>query len=99
MKNQKYVDLLSGFPMTWLASRCATDENDPDFHYYYTFKIFYIENNIVDAATMYGNGTGFVPDVPWEGMIRPVVEIDLTKVNVGLTGTGADGDGYSLTLK
>ena len=31
--------------------------------------------------------------------IRPVVEIDLTKVNVGQTGTGAENDGYSLTLK
>ena len=31
--------------------------------------------------------------------IRPVVKIDLTKVNVGLTGTGAENDGYSLTLK
>ena len=31
--------------------------------------------------------------------IRPIVEIDLTKVNVGLTGTGVESDGYSLTLK
>ena len=31
--------------------------------------------------------------------VRPVVEIDLTKVNVGVTGTGAENDGYSLTLK
>ena len=31
--------------------------------------------------------------------IRPIVEIDLTKVNVGVTGTGAENDAYSLTLK
>ena len=64
----------------------------------FTFHIFYINNNNLttsfselyrsDTADTTGGGNSFA--------LRPIVEIDF---NVGLTGTGADGDGYSLTLK
>ena len=54
------------------------------------FAGYYSGNNVTYHGG-YINGYHFT--------LRPVVEIDLTKVNVGVTGTGADGDGYSLTLK
>ena len=91
MKNEIYVELFSSTQRTWLASRCVDPHND-----YAYFCLFYVNGNTVDAdwlcSSDHDNYYGSYE-------IYPVVEIDLTKVNVGLTGTGADGDGYSLTLK
>ena len=87
---QIYVDLFSISTRNWLASRCVHLNSSSVFFY-----IFYVSGDTVYVDVLYdSNGH-------WSNSyaIRPIVEIDLTKVNVGLTGTGADGDGYSLTLK
>ena len=91
MKGQIYIELFTCLQETWLASRCVQLGSNNAF-----YEIFYIDNNIVDASWVY-----YSTDLAYRHSyaIRPIVEIDLTKVNVGVTGTGADGDGYSLTLK
>ena len=89
--NQKYVDLFYCLQAAWLASRCV-DYGDGWFN----FNIFFMDNSYVNSYTLY-RSTGDTDNNSCA--IRPIVEIDLTKVNVGVTGTGADGDGYSLTLK
>ena len=92
--NQKYVTLFNCSPASWLASRCVNLNSN-----FAHFRMFYVSGGDVDADSSYhsGNGTSIISKD--RCAVRPVVEIDLTKVNVGLTGTGAENDGYSLTLK
>ena len=91
--NQKYVDLFNCSPRSWLATRCVYyDSNNNGFG----FRMFLVSGGGVDAYNLYYS---YENTYSISYAIRPVVEIDLTKVNVGVTGTGADGDGYSLTLK
>ena len=45
------------------------------------------------------NSNGGFGDVSQGRAIRPIVEIDLTKVNVGLTGDGSSSTPYSITAK
>ena len=94
MKNQTYADLFSSSDSTWLASRCVEyDFGETRFE----FHMFRVEKYNVDSYNMYYSHN--IPSYYGSYAIRPIVEIDLTKVNVGLTGTGAENDGYSLTLK
>ena len=91
--NQKYVDLFKCSPTSWLASRCVNYTSvDNDFG----FGMFLVGGGYVNAYWLYYS---LIYAGNYSFAVRPVVEIDLTKVNVGITGTGADGDGYSLTLK
>ena len=96
MKNQIYVDLFSSTTMNWIASRCIN--YNANFGSWFYFRLFRVYDSIVDANGLY-NSSGPSTATSFSCAVRPLVEIDLTKVNVGLTGTGADGDGYSLTLK
>ena len=93
--NQKYVTLFSCYPTSWLASRCVSCDS-----VIARFDMFDVRGGDVVASTMF-NSYDLTYDYTDDRSftVRPVVEIDLTKVNVGVTGTGADGDGYSLTLK
>ena len=89
----KYIYLFNNSSPYWLASRCVAYYNDVDR---FGFSMFYINGSTVNANNLYR---------PYNGEsrasygIRPIVEIDLTKVDFGVTGTGAENDGYSLTLK
>ena len=89
---QKYLDTLNieNELNYWIATRCMKYDD------IFNFELFCINTNQINTITLYTSGGG----PRHESLdIRPIVEIDLTKVNVGLTGTGAENDGYSLTLK
>ncbi len=94
-----YLELLGGectatIPTDyWLASRCITgDAGDTGLY----FNIFYVDYYKVDADCLYqSNYTGDNSN----HSIRPVVEIDLSKVNVGLTGNGSSNSPYSIEAK
>ncbi len=91
MNSQTYVDLFSDSTRYWLASRCVNWESIRA-----EFRIFYVIDGIVDAHNLYrsndyGGNTGYA--------VRPVVEIDLSKVNIGLTGDGSSSSPYSITVK
>ena len=89
---QIYLELLKTNIGNWIASRCVDfGGNDATFH------MFYIEDITIDVVWLYDSGNSSYDDNSYA--IRPIVEIDLTKVNVGITGTGTENDGYSLTLK
>ena len=91
MNKQIYVELFSSSPTSWVASRCVRM-----FSVMGAFHVFYVSNTTVDAFGVYDSVGNVGSDIYG---IRPVVEIDLSKVNVGQTGTGEENDGYSLTQK
>ena len=96
--SEKYVTLFSSSTPTWVASRCMF------YGGWFVFSVFYIDNNEVNFSMLYfsDNGTGSEsgPSLYGESYaLRPVVEIDLTKVNIGLTGDGSSTSPYSIELK
>ena len=94
MKNQTYVDIYRSSIQAWIASRCVSYNNS---YSALSFRMFFIDNGTVDGVIWLYDSYNYRNHYRYA--IRPIVEIDLTKVNVGLTGTGAENDGYSLTLK
>ena len=74
-----------------LATRCINLGGDNIGFYFCN-----LANGRINGSTLYING-GI--EATLKRAIRPVVEIDLSKVNVGFTGTGTENDAYSLTLK
>ena len=96
MTNSIYVTLFSSSTENWIASRCI-DYIDSLFLTYFNFKIFCVSNSNVDAKTLEDSGT--TSSYSSSLAIRPVVEIDLTKVKVGATGDGSSGNPYSITVK
>ena len=97
--SSKYLELFANkkgsvtTPRTayWLASRCV--------HYsegVFDFRLFYVNHATIDADWLsYTDGRGLEKSYA----ICPVVEIDLSKVYVGETGSGADGDAYSIVAR
>ena len=82
---------LSGY---WIATRCVI----PDTIITVFYDFFIIEDGNLDARYLYSASN----PKSWEGFsyaVRPVVEIDLTKVNIGLTGDGTRNNPYSITAK
>ena len=95
--SEKYLNLFAKSEQYWLASRC-TNYTDGDLigGYQLGFNLFYItsKNEIAPSLLYYSllgsNGASG---------IRPIVEIDLSKVNIGATGDGSSGTPYSITAK
>ena len=96
MKNQTYVDLFSSSTQNWIASRCAGyGMTDDDGWYWY---IFHIRNATVDGYNLYSS-TYEDSEPSYSYAVRPVVEIDLTKVYLGETGDGSSTSKYSITAR
>ena len=93
MNNQIYVDLFSSSTWSWLASRCVQFSSLDGFY----FTMFEVFGNTVDHldAFLYSSGDNY----RYSNAIRPIVEIDLTKVNVGLTGDGSADTPFSIEAK
>ena len=92
MDNQIYVDLLSSSSKTWLASRCFySDRFTVHYHFRWISKNSVGSQNFSFSNSYNGNW--------WSYAIRPVVEIDLTKANVGITGDGGENTPYSIEAK
>lgn len=85
------VNLSQGY---WLSSRCAYyDTLSPsDFRY----MIFNVSNGVVKASQLYVSSSRNDSD---SYAIRPVVEIDLSKVRIGATGDGSSDSPYSITAR
>ena len=98
--NSEYVELYRYNPGTtmnmaqayWLASRCVYHDSGG----YFNFSMFSVSGGGVNAYYLYysTNSTSV-----YSFAIRPVVEIDLSKVNVGLTGDGGRDTPYSIEKK
>lgn len=58
--------------------------------------MFYIENGNLKFNTLYNSVN---QNESATNALRPVVEIDLSKVNVGATGDGTRDNAYSITAK
>ena len=78
----------------WLASRCVEKTSIT-----FNFSISYIGNGTLDAEWLYESSSPQNSINNTSHSIRPVVEIDLTKVNVGLTGDGGVDTPYSIEAK
>lgn len=91
MKNQNYIDLFSSPTASWLASRCVYLDSDMA-HY----AMFYINADVVNAYYLYYS---LDRNLSFNYALRPVVEIDLTKANVGETGDGGENTPYSIEAK
>ena len=89
--NQKYVDLFNCSPTSWLASRCVDLYSNAA-----VFNMFAVGGGSVGAGWLCNSDGGTV-DASYA--VRPVVEIDLSKVNVGATGDGGNDTPYSITAK
>ncbi len=89
MIDLKYIELFRSSSEAWIASRCFRyHDSGPGFN------IFYVDSNTIDGFELYSDYR--LNDAY---AIRPVVEIDLTKVNVGLTGDGSSDSPYSIEAK
>ena len=89
--SQAYVNLFKSSQTTWLASRCVHDNN------YLVFCMFYVDSNTINASYFSdSDGRGYGGG---DFAVRPVVEIDLSKVNVGLTGDGSSSSPFSIEAK
>ena len=88
---QRYLEIFDSSINYWLASRCCSYSNI-DIVYY----IFCCGANNIGAYPLYRSGND-----GWDfsAALRPIVEIDLSKVNVGLTGDGSSSSPYSITAK
>ena len=91
MNNQTYADLFSSSTEEWLASRCSYYDDDKA-----AFDMFFVNGNTVDSRDIYIS-TNF--PYSYSHAIRPIVEIDLTKASVGLTGDGGVDTPYSIEAK
>ena len=89
--NSTYVNIFTNSNTYWLASRCV------DFYgNIATFRTFFVSGSTVDARILYSSNTS---SLGGSYAIRPIVEIDLSKVNVGLTGDGSATTPYSIEAK
>ncbi len=75
----------------WLASRCVY-YNYNNFY----FRMFYAGSGAVHADDLYHSyDNTYYPSFA----VRPVIEIDLLKANIGETGTGESTDPYSIAVR
>ena len=88
---QRYLEIFDSSINYWLASRCCSYSNI-DIVYY----IFCCGANNIGAYPLYRSGND-----GWDfsAALRPVVEINLSKVNIGLTGDGSSSSPYSIEAK
>ena len=94
MQNQTYSELFRTSTISWLASRCVS--YDIASYSSFGFSMFYVDGNTIDANFLYASyNEGF----SYMYAIRPVVEIELTKVNIGVVGDGSSSTPYSITAK
>lgn len=93
MNNQTYVELFNDSYSYWLASRCV--------EYYAPSSYFYFDMFFVSGETISNEWLFYSYDSAgaWNLAIRPVVEIDLSKVNIGLTGDGEANTPFSIEEK
>ena len=91
MQKQIYVNLFECPTQAWLASHCVEHNGMSAFY----FSLFFMDIRRLNRDSLCG-GLGFTER---SHDFRPIVEIDLTKVNVGLTGDGSSNNPYSITAK
>ena len=78
----------------WLTSRCVYYDSTYSCFY---FRMFYVNNGSVGAYILCAS-TNSAWNKP-SYALRPAIEIDLTKANIGETGTGESTDPYSIAVR
>ena len=94
MKKQIYVELFKS-NIAWLASRSINYTRGAGFNRF-RFQIAFVQDDFVDGVFLYGS-SGTVRD--GDRAIHPVVEINLSQVDIGLTGNGGVNTPYSIEAK
>ena len=90
-----YVNMFNNGTNYWLASRCVSYDS---FVRYFNFSMFEVsEYGDVISYDLYRSSN--YSDSSYYTSVRPVVEIDLSKVNIGLTGDGSKNSQYSIEAK
>ena len=75
----------------WLASRCVRLDSDRA-----NSNLFYVVGGRMDASALhYSDGWISGPS----STLRPCIEIDLNKANIGETGSGESTDPYSIAIR
>ena len=92
--NSTYLNMFKNSQEYWLASRCI-DYGQASMNWF-SFCIFYINQGTIFAWPLYDSFTG---NDGYGMSVRPVVEIKLSQVNVGLTGDGSSSTPYSIEAK
>ena len=80
----------------WLASRCIDYGLSPRGDTTFVFRQFCVSGGTMTAINLYLSYDS------WNNpsyLVRPCVEIDLSKANIGITGTGTNTDPYSITAR
>ena len=91
MQNQAYVDLFSTSTPYFLASRCVSLDGELA-----SFRIFFVADDYLSSVHLFASDNS---NQYTASKLRPIVEIDLTKVNVGLTGDGSADTPFSIETK
>ena len=94
MTDLEHVELFNSSAIAWLSSRCVSIGGSLA-----EFRIFYVNGNNVNATDPYLFHSNRAGIRSFSYAIRPIVKINLTKVNVGLTGDGSSDSPYSIEAK
>ena len=95
-KSEIYIDLFAPDKTVWLASRSTTGTNTTISFMVDIISFVYSDWSYVIRETLYYS---HIQEDSFSHAVHPVVEIDLTKVNVGQTGSGVVGDTYSIVTR
>ena len=98
--NSKYLELFAykegtttALSKYWLSSRCVTATKSRP-----SFRMFAVSGSSITSTTIYasnGSNSG-----GYAAGLRPVIEIDLSKVNIAIEGgSGSKNNPYSITAK
>ncbi len=91
--SQSYIDLFKSNIENWLASRCTNMvySSGP------FFQLYSIDGNNLSTRWLYDADNYDKTDGDYA--IRPIVEIDLSKVTIGASGDGSSSSPYTITAK
>ena len=88
-----YVELF-GNGLYWVASRCLGWTN---MAYDFRYGINYVDGKNLKGCILYRSNNETLAD--GKAALCPIIEIDLSKVNIGVTGDGSSENPYSITAK
>ena len=80
----------------WLASRCICNTGGG---FEYEMRYTHAGGSVTVLPMLRYDGTNYEYASIYAFKLRPCVEIDLTNVHIGITGTGTSDSPYSITAR
>ena len=81
----------------WIATRCLNMMDWEDGSAMFRWGLFCVESGSVSYKMLYWDDNAITAS--WAYALRPIVDINLSKVTVGLSGDGSSGSPYSIDAK